>query len=126
MVLAILIARPEWETPLLGLPLGAYLMGGAGGLITTVGMPGWARRVTKGHTGRVAVLTFYRLLCACLMGGVGFALMGAVTRAAGLVAPDGFLFLAALLIGGGERPANMAALSGMGFLEPPEINSRPL
>jgi hypothetical protein len=124
MVLAILIARPEWDTLLLSQPMGAYLLGGLGGLLTTVAMPKWAWRAGRDHTCRVVLLTFYRLLCACLMGGIGFAAIGAAMHAVGFVVSDGLLFLAALLFGGGERLVNMAVLGGLGLLAPREVSSR--
>lgn len=124
MALAIIVARPGWDTPLLDLPLGAYLVGGIGGLLTTAAAPGWARRLGPHHSARVVVFTLYRLLCSCLMGAMGFALSGAVMKSIGLVAPDGFLYFSALVFGGIERLINMVILGGLGFLAPREINSR--
>jgi hypothetical protein len=122
MALVVLAARPGWDTRLLDQPFGAYLLGGMGGLITTAAAPGWARRLGPGHPARVVLFTLYRLLCSCLMGGVGYALIGAAFRAIDVVAADALLFLAAFGFGAAERALNMVVLGVLGFLAPREVN----
>src|SRR5262245_19098417 len=63
---AVLSVSPRWDTPVFDIPLGAYLLGGLGGLLTIVPRPGWARRLVSRRRSRVAAFTFYRLGCALL------------------------------------------------------------
>src|SRR5262245_49621170 len=72
ITLAILFFAPQWDTLILDMPLGSYLLGGVGGLLTIVLCLGWARRLGSRYRRRVVVFTLYRLGCAALMGGIGY------------------------------------------------------
>jgi hypothetical protein len=121
---AILIIRPQWDSLVLDLPLGAYLMGGAGGLLSIVLHPGWSRRLGSRHRARVVLFTLYRLGCASLMGGVGFLALPNIEHLIGLFTPDWVNYAFSLAAGLVETPANEIVLRALGFLAPREIDPR--
>src|SRR6185503_4481606 len=41
VVITLLVCRPQWETLILGVPLGAFLLGGLGGLAALATFPSW-------------------------------------------------------------------------------------
>lgn len=120
VAVAILIAGPSWDTPVLEVPLGAYLMGGLGGLLTTAAIPGWARRVAPRRPGGVIVATVYRLVAATLMGALGYFAVRSAAEGLGTQAGPGALYFVALLAGAAERIVSMALLQGLGLLLPRE------
>ena len=122
--LILLLVRPDWQTPVFDLPLGSYLLGGAGGLLTIVACPGWARRLGSRHRGRVAEFTIYRFCCAMAMGGAVYAGSLASAQLLTLVAPTWFPYLLALLAGILEAFVNEVVLRALGFLAPREIDPR--
>ena len=122
--LVVLLARPRWGTLLLDLPLGSYLMGGAGGLVTVILSPGWARRLGSRHRARVAGFTIYRLCCALALGGAGYLAISGLSQLMALVTPDWFCYVVALLAGILESVVNEIVLRGLGFLAPREIDPR--
>lgn len=124
ITLALLLFRPAWETPVLDLPLTSYLLGGAGGLLTIVACPGWARRLGSRHRGRVVAFTIYRFFCALTMGGAGYAGILGLAQSLNLVTPDWFAYLLALLAGVLESFVNEVVLRALGFLAPREVDPR--
>ena len=122
--LAIFIIQPQWDSPVLDLPLGAYLLGGAGGLLSIVLYPGWSRRLGSRHKKRVVLFTLYRLGCASLMGSFGFLMLSTIEHALGLETPVWYNFAFSLASGLLETIANELVLRGLGFLAPREIDPR--
>jgi len=122
--IAILIIRPQWDSPVLDLPLGAYLLGAAGGLLSIVLYPGWSRRLGSRHKARVVLFTLYRLGCASLMGGFGFLMLWSLEHSIGLETPGWFNFVFSLASGLVETLANEIVLRALGFLAPREIDPR--
>ncbi|MGH9868852.1 MAG: hypothetical protein ACREAA_11895 [Candidatus Polarisedimenticolia bacterium] len=117
MVVAMLISRPQWDTPVLGLPLGSFLLGGLGGLLTLGVSPSWARRLGSDPV-RVIGVIGYRLVVALAAGGLGYALIsGLMGEGESSGMPP---HLAALLAGVMERPINDGVLKAVGVLEPRE------
>jgi len=121
---AILVIRPQWDSPVLDLPLGAYLLGGAGGLLSIVLYPGWSRRLGSRYRSRVVLFTLYRLACASLMGGFGFLTLSSLEHSVGLETPEWFNFAFSLASGLVEALANEFVLRALGFLAPREIDPR--
>ena len=115
MVILLLITRPQWDTPLLGAPLGSFLMGGLGGLITLGTSPSWARRLGP-EPSRVLGVIGYRLLIALAAGGLGYLLVSSLLGDAG--SSPWPLHLAALASGVLERPVNDGVLKALGVLTP--------
>lgn len=119
-VVVMLIFQPKWETPVLGLPLGAFLLGGLGGLVTLGCTARWAGRLGR-EPSRIVALTVYRLGSAIVLGGAALELVAA---AAG-EAPLGWGLVAASLCGGVlEKPINDGLLRVLGLVAPPERGSR--
>jgi len=117
-----LVMRPEWKAPLLGQPLGAFLLGGLGGLITLACVVSWPRRIGP-QPGRIVSLTVYRLGCATALGGAGFALTDALVSAGD---PErAWLPLSASLVTGLlEKPLNAGLLKAAGFVASQETGTR--
>ena len=121
---ALLLARPAWETQVLDLPLSAYLLGGAGGLLTIVACPAWARRLGSRNPGRVVAFTLYRLCIALGMGAAGYSAVLSLAQTLSLVTPDWFPYMLALLSGVLECMVNEVVLRSLGFLAPKGIDPR--
>jgi len=120
-VIAMLIWRPDWDTPLLGVPLGAFLLGGFGGLAALAMFPGWARRVDLRPAGMVA-LSWYRVLGSALIGGTAFGL--ASLAVGGSEDPGGVLYGLAAVAGLVEKPIGDRVLGWLGVLAPAEETAR--
>lgn len=119
-----ILTSPEWSTLLFDIPLGAWLLGWAGGLLTIISSPSWARRLGSRYQGRVVGLTCYRLTTAFMMGALGYSLATAVSESGGFVLPGWFILLAAFASGVLEKYVNEGVLRAFGFLAPREIDPR--
>jgi len=109
----LLITQPRWETPILSLPLGVWLLGGAGGLATITTSPGRARRLRTRTPARLGALTVYRLLSACLLGGIGYAVVSAASAASGMAFPGWLPGVAAVACGVLELVLNDQVLQSL-------------
>ena len=117
-VIALLLWRPHWDTPILGVPLGAFLLGGFAGLAALAAFPSWARRLDLRPAGMVSV-AWYRLLGSAVLGGTAF---GLASMAIGdpSEGPGGLLYVLAAAAGLIEKPLGDRILSRLGLLVPSE------
>jgi len=118
-----LLAQPSWDTPVFDEPLGAFLLGGLGGIVTLAASPGRARRLRVRTPARLAAITAYRLVAACLMGGLGYAVVSAASGASGLVFPGWLPAAGAAMFGILELALNDVLLKLLGCIEPGEIDA---
>jgi len=118
-----LLARPSWNTPVFDEPLGAFFMGGLGGIVTLAASPARARRLRVRTPTRLAAVTAYRLVAACLMGGVGYAVVSAASGASGLVFPGWLPTAGAAMFGILELALNDVLLRMLGCIRPREIDA---
>ncbi|HKY32701.1 MAG TPA: hypothetical protein VJV23_09215 [Candidatus Polarisedimenticolia bacterium] len=125
VVLAMLAWRPTWETPLLGCRVGAYLLGGLGGILTIALLPRWHGRFGRETAPRRLVsVTLYRLAAACLLGAAGYGL-GSVMSSAAMQSPHGWLpNAAALATGLAELGVSELLLRGLGVFGRGEPDAR--
>lgn len=116
VALGVVLAGPRWESPILGLPFGAFLLGGLGGMLTQIASPAWSRQIGSHQPARLVALSLYRLLAACLLGGVGYGVLASSARASGLLLPMWLLYLGGAAFGVTEMLLNGFLLRGLGLL----------
>jgi len=118
VVITLLVCRPQWETLILGVPLGAFLLGGLGGLAALATFPSWARRLDLRPAG-MAAAAWYRLLGSAVMGGIAFGLASmAIDDSPG--GSGGMLYGMAAAAGLIEKPIGDRVLRWLGLLAPSE------